>query len=189
MSDAPSELAAIAAGDDRAFARWVSVAEPRIRLSLRRFATAVDTEAVTQETLLRVWQVAPSAKDDGRGAPLLRLGIRIARNLAIDGVRRHRSVPADPPTLELLLRESATPPVASDPMVRAAVADCRERLPGRPKETLSARLQRGGRTTDHALAAELRMRPNTYFQNLARARQLMAKCLERQGIDVTGGAL
>lgn len=49
-----------------------------IHQSLRSFAAKVDTEAVLQESLLRVWQVAPKVVPDGRENCLLRLGVRIA---------------------------------------------------------------------------------------------------------------
>ena len=44
-------LAGISAGDARAFARWLALAEGRLRASLRPFASRVDVEAVvTYET-------------------------------------------------------------------------------------------------------------------------------------------
>lgn len=66
MSDLDSFLPAILAGDVDAFGYWVAGAEARLRNSLRHFAAVVDTEAVVQETLLRVWQVAPRFVSDGR---------------------------------------------------------------------------------------------------------------------------
>jgi hypothetical protein len=51
-------VAAIAAGDASAFARWMRGAERPIRESLRRYAASVDTEAVLQESLLRVADAA-----------------------------------------------------------------------------------------------------------------------------------
>ena len=76
-------LDGIRTGDQMIFARWLSLAEGRLRDSLRPFATRVDVEAVLQESLVRVWQVAPRFVPDGRPDALLRLAIRIARNLAI----------------------------------------------------------------------------------------------------------
>ncbi|MCZ7684030.1 MAG: hypothetical protein M5U28_36765 [Sandaracinaceae bacterium] len=83
------QLAMIAAGDADVFATWMAGAEPALRAGLRRFAAHVDTEAVLQETLLRVWQVAPRFVPDGRPDGLLRLGHRIARNLAVSEIRKH----------------------------------------------------------------------------------------------------
>src|SRR5262245_16659057 len=93
-------LAAIAGGDATAFARWMAGAEPRLRLSLKSLAREVDVEAVLQETLLRVWQVAPRFTPDGGPDALLRLGIRIARNLALSELRRHRPAAMAPDPLE-----------------------------------------------------------------------------------------
>src|SRR5688572_2571793 len=82
-------VAAIASGDTGAFTRWMRGAERPLRESLRRYAASVDTEAVLQETLLRVWQVAPRFTHDGEPNGLLRLAVRIAHNLAISELRRH----------------------------------------------------------------------------------------------------
>src|SRR6266540_1570421 len=79
-------LPAIGAGDATAFARWLAGAEGRLRDSLRSFAARVDTEAVLQEALIRVWQVAPRVTPDGKPDALVRLGVRIARNLAVSEV-------------------------------------------------------------------------------------------------------
>ena len=103
MADLDGELPAIVAGDTGAFSRWVAGAEPRLRASLLPFAATVDAEPVLQETLLRVWQVAPRHVCDGRPESLLRLAVRIARNLAIDEVRRPRAEPLhddDPPAAD-----------------------------------------------------------------------------------------
>ena len=66
------------AGDKDAFAAWLAGAERPVRISLRSFAVKVDTEAVLQEALLRVWQVAPRVRPDGRSNALLRFALRSA---------------------------------------------------------------------------------------------------------------
>ena len=58
MSNLDVYLDAIRAGDAVAFGHWAAGAEARMRLSLTSFARVVDTEAVVQETLLRVWPVS-----------------------------------------------------------------------------------------------------------------------------------
>jgi RNA polymerase sigma-70 factor (ECF subfamily) len=153
-------------------------AEGPLRASLRRFARAVDTEAIVQETLLRMWQVAPRVADDGRPDPLLRLAFVTARNLAIDEARRRRhEVPEDP--------EAAPPsinPRPPDPLLRRAIRRCIEALPKQPAAALGKRLRSQGATPDRDLAAELGMRLNTFLQNVTRARRLVAECLERAGV-------
>ena len=56
MDDLDSLWPAIARADADAFARFLARAELPLRRSLTGFARAIDTEAVVQEALLRVWQ-------------------------------------------------------------------------------------------------------------------------------------
>lgn len=181
MSELDAHVPAIRAGDPEAFARWLAGAEPRIRLSLSRFAAAVDTEAVLQEALLRVWQVAPRLVDDGRPDGLLRLGVRIARNVAISEIRRHAGRAAR--GVELAEPE-VTPAAPPDPMLRAAIVECRDRLPARPRAALMARLESAGCEADANLAAALSMKLNTFLQNITRARKLLRECLEGKGVEL-----
>jgi len=183
VSNLDTHLPNIAAGDPDAFARWVAGAEFRVRASLTSVSGSVDVESVVQETLLRIWQVAPRVEPDGKPNCLLRLAIRIARNLAVSDLRRRRVRPAVVAALEaqpLDDRVEATPP---DPMLRTAIAECREKLPGKPASALNARL-RGPGTPDKTLAVRLGMKLNTFLQNVTRARKLLAQCLERRGVDL-----
>jgi DNA-directed RNA polymerase specialized sigma24 family protein len=185
MSDADDtdrELAAIAAGDAEAFARWLVRAEAPLRRSLQRFAAAVDTEAVLQEALLRAWQVAPRCTPDGRAHGLLRLCARIAQNLAISAARRYQLAPV--PLGDDLPDAAIEPAALPDPALREAVTQCREKLPNQPARALTARLDDAGTHSDFELAATLGMRTNTFLQNITRARALLAECLRRAGIDL-----
>ena len=182
MIDLDVHLAAIVAGDTRAFGRWLAGAEPTVRASLRSFASAVDVEAVLQEALLRVWQVAPRFEPDGRPNGLLRLGVRIGRNLAVSEVRRTRATPVEPQNLEAVLQ--AVAPEEPDPMLRTAIADCRDKLPPKPRQAFDSRLTSAGGQDDVELAAALGMKLNTFLQNFTRARQLLVDCLKRKGIAV-----
>jgi DNA-directed RNA polymerase specialized sigma24 family protein len=180
MDDLDRHLTAIQSGDPDAFQRWVAAAEATVRLGLRSFAAVVDTEAVLQETLLRVWQVAPRFVPDGRPNGLVRLAVRIARNLAISERRRVRGV--GPPIED---SPDDAPLVVGDPLLRRAIQLCREKLRGRPAQVLEARLAAGGVEPDERLAAGLSMRLNTFLQNFTRARRQLADCLKRRGIDLT----
>jgi RNA polymerase sigma-70 factor (ECF subfamily) len=187
MPDLDRHLPAIAAGDPDAFARWVAGAEPRIRDSLSSFAAAVDAEAVVQEALLRVWQVTPRFRPDGRPNGLVRLAVRIARNLAVSDLRAHgRSVPGDDAELARLLDTLAASeiPEGPDPFLRRLIEACREALARQPLAALEARLGASGTEPDAALAARLHMRLNTFLQNVTRARKALAECLKRGGVDV-----
>lgn len=178
--DLDRHLAAIQQGDADAFARWLAGAEQPLRRSLRAFATEVDGEAVLQETLLRVWQVAPRCTPDDKPNGLLRLGLRIARNLAIDHLRRHRAchvelTEGDAPAVE---------PTLPDDELRAAIARCRDQLPDRPSAALAARIDNRAADPDRTLAERLGMKLNTFLQNITRARRLLADCLRRNGIEL-----
>ena len=173
-------LPAIGAGDATAFARFVAGAEAPLRASLRRFAAAVDAEAILQETLLRIWQLAPSFAGDGKANALLRFSYRVAHNLAVSETRR-RHTTVEEITAELADPEPGAPP---DPFLRRAIAECRERLPGKPAQALGARLGARGDEPDALLAARLQMTLNTFLQNFTRARRLLAECLEGRGVDL-----
>lgn len=177
-------LPSITAGDADAFARWLACAEAGLRRGLRRFAAVADTEAVLQETLLRVWQVAHRYPGDGRPNGLLRLAARIARNLAVSEARRRRlgTVELEAARDDAVLDTGA----GSEPdaeLVRA-IQRCREALPRQPARALAARLDGAGQSPDRSLALGLGMRLNTFLQNITRARRLLADCLRRRGFDL-----
>ncbi|MFS8068805.1 MAG: RNA polymerase sigma factor [Byssovorax sp.] len=186
MLDLDDHLALLAAGDADAFGRWLAGAEPRLRASLRSYAARLDTEALVQEVLLRVWQVAPRHVPDGRPDSLLRLAIRIARNLAIDEIRRVRAEPMDDDGMEraLAAAEASAFRDGPDPLLRRVITDCHEKLPGKPAEVLAQRLASGGGEPDEVLAERLGMRLNTFLQNFTRARKLLAECLEKNRVDL-----
>lgn len=179
MIDLDVHLAAIRIGDASAFARWLAGAERPVRESLRSFATHVDTEAALQEALLRAWQFAGRVEPDGKPNTLLRYAVRIARNVAISEARKARAKAVDPETLDSADPSPSAPP---DPLLRRAIEDCRGALPQKPAMALAARIESGGAEPDEVLAERLGMRPNTFLQNFARARKMLAECLEGKGV-------
>jgi RNA polymerase sigma-70 factor (ECF subfamily) len=189
-------LPGIAAGAEEAFTGWLAGAEGPLRRSLGRFAASVDTEAMLQETLLRIWQVAGRCQPDGQPNSLLRFASRIARNLALDEIRRRRvAIPgaggggangpgagghgADGPAVDPV--DPEPPP---DPILRGLIRGCLERLRGAPRRALLLRIESAGGESDHKLAPRLKMRLNTFLQNVTRARRQVALCLERSGVRV-----
>jgi RNA polymerase sigma-70 factor (ECF subfamily) len=183
MADLDHHLPRIVAGDAQAFGHWLAGAEPSLRAGLRPFAARVDTEAVLQEALLRIWQVAPRFVPDGQPNGLLRLGMRIARNLALSEARKRQADGVEDGALERMLAEAerVVSPEEPDPLLREAIARCREKLPGKPGLALAQRLDHPGES-DVALAEALKMKLNTFLQNFTRARKLLADCLERKGV-------
>ncbi|MFO0552660.1 MAG: sigma-70 family RNA polymerase sigma factor [Polyangiaceae bacterium] len=182
--DLDVEADAIAGGDATAFARFLVRAEPALRLSLRPFAARVDVEAVVQEACLRLWQVAPRFTRDGRDNGLLRLLVRIGKNLAIDELRRRREEVGR----EADAREDDVAGLVAaedvDPFLRKIVVDCLEKLPTQPRRALVARLESAGADEDDALAERCSMKPNTFLQNITRGRKLLVDCLGGRGVDV-----
>lgn len=184
--DLDRELQAIAAGDADAFARWMAAAEPQLRRSLRPLAALVDAEAVLQEALLRVWQVAPRLQPDGRANSLLRMAVAAAKNLALTELRRTRPELAGDEVisrvqLSLDAERRVAPP---DPLLRELIQRCREKLPRQPAAALMARLEAAGGENDEALASRLQMRLNTFLQNVTRARRLLLDCLKSRGVPM-----
>jgi RNA polymerase sigma factor (sigma-70 family) len=188
--DLDAHLPAILTGDTRAFGRWMAGAEGTIRDSLRSFASVLDVESVLQEALLRVWQVAPRFVADGRPNGLLRLGIRIARNLAVSELRRTKSRPVPEEDLERALAQAEQVEAADrtpDPLLREVLARCHDRLPEKPRQVIDIRLSSEGSVRDDELASLVGMRVNTFLQNFTRARRMLADCLKKHGILVEAG--
>jgi DNA-directed RNA polymerase specialized sigma24 family protein len=169
-------------GDRGAFAQWMGIVEIPLRRSLHRFARAVDVEAVVQETLLRMWLVAGDPQRVLEGSQVsLKYAFAVGRIVALEEMRRYRQdrfVGLD--VLENL-PEGRINPHPPDPALARKLQDCMERLPRRPREALWARVH-DGRLPDRQLADALRMKANTFFQNIIRARRLLRECLERRGV-------
>jgi RNA polymerase sigma-70 factor (ECF subfamily) len=188
LPDLDEHLPRILAGEVEAFGSWIAGAESRLRDSLRSFAIRVDVEGVVQETALRIWQTAPRFVADGRENGLLRLAIRVARNLAVSELRRYR---VEPTEIDVLVREAEAydptgfgVPRAPDPLLAQRIEDCLGRLPRQPARAIAARIGSWGAQPDEALAEGLGMRKNTFLQNVTRARKLIADCLARYGVNL-----
>lgn len=182
MSEIDQAFSRTRSGDHAGFADWVRLVELPLRASLRRFARVVDVEAVVQETLLRIWRLAPTLEFDGEDASL-RFAITVARNLAREEVRRagrfepfgdgEPVIPVDPDPRR-------------DPGLRAAIRRCLDRLTGRPRQALVARLDGRSILPDRELAERLHMTLNTFLQNVTRARRTLAQCLAKHGVPLGG---
>jgi RNA polymerase sigma-70 factor (ECF subfamily) len=82
-------MAAVAAGDDAAFARLVGLETPRLLRFARSILTASPAEAeeVVQEALVRLWQNAEAWQPNGRVSTWLH---QVVYRLCIDSIRRRR---------------------------------------------------------------------------------------------------
>jgi DNA-directed RNA polymerase specialized sigma24 family protein len=167
-------------GDQEAFTSWVRFCEPPLRRSLRPFAAAVDVEAVLQEGMARMWILAKTLKLKGTDASL-RYARTIVKNLARSEARRFGKDAVGLDELHNAPEAVVDPDPPTDDRVQQAIRRCLEKLPARPREALLARL-RGG--PDRGLASGVRMKLNTFLQNIVRARRLMAECLDRAGVNV-----
>ena len=183
MTTIDAAFAKARAGSHEAFADWMGGVELPIRLALRRFAQAVDVEAVVQETLLRMWLLSQDKERDLTGENAsLRFAIGVARNIARSEARRWGREQLLPP--EDLPEASVDPEPLSDPGLRRAIAECLARVAAKPLRALRARMDLGGLTSDRDIAQGLRMTLNTFLQNIVRARKQVAACLERKGISL-----
>ena len=176
------------AGDHEAFADWMEHVHLPIRRSLGRFAWAVDVEAVLQETFLRMWIAAtdPKRSFDGENASF-RFALRLARNVALEEVRRARLghlVPLDGPDGPPEIPFDPEPP--PDPALRRAIAACLEALRGPARKALALRLRLGHLESDRDLAERAGMKLNTFLQNVVRARKSLARCLGDRGVRLEG---
>ena len=155
--------------------------ERPIRASLGRFARAVDVESIVQETLLRMWVLATEGGRDLMGPDAsLRFATGLARNLARNEARRMGRMSFLPSDGLPEVPVEADP--SSDPGLATAIRDCMGRLSGKLRVVLEARIAHGAVAPDRELADRLRLKLNTFLQNVVRARQQLRKCLEGKGV-------
>lgn len=185
MTELDRLFAAAREGRVDSFEKWAAQVETPVRLSLRRFARAVDAESIVQETLLRMWVLAQDKYRslEGENASL-RFALGVARNLARAEARRMGRERLLPP--EDLPEIEVHPDPPSDPRLRAAIDECIQTLAKKPLEALRFRLNYGAFLPDHAIASWLGMTKNTFLQNIVRARRQLAACLEGRGIEIDG---
>ena len=184
MTTADLVFAQARRGDVGAFASWMALVERPVRGSLRRFARAIDVESALQEAFLRIWIASQDHERTFTGENgSLRFTLRIARNVALEEVRRARLdhlVALD--DLDPSSEPSIDPTPPSDPGLLRAIKGCVLRLRGKPRDALLTRLAHGHELGDRDVAASLGMAVNTFLQNVVRARKLVAACLEGKGL-------
>ena len=113
----------------------------------------------------------------------MKFAFRVARNVALEEMRRYRLDRfVDLDVLESM-PEGRVEPDPPDPALGRAIVECMEQLPEKPRSALAARVN-GACVPDRDLAQSLRMKANTFLQNIVRARRLLRDCLERRGVSV-----
>lgn len=182
MTSIDSLYQLVSSRDERAFADWMGCVERPIRSSLRSFARAVDVEGIVQETLLRMWVLAPQLclRLQGENASL-RYALGIARNLAKSEAKRLKRevhLPQDE-----ISEPGVFPAAPSDPGLAEAIRTCFEKLARRPRQALEMRIGQAS-LPDRELSRLLGMTLNTFRQNIVRARKQLADCLQRRGIPL-----
>jgi RNA polymerase sigma-70 factor, ECF subfamily len=135
MDDA-ALLARFAGGDRLAARTLTDRLAPRIlRFAARMLTDRAEAEDVTQETLLRLWRMAPDWQA-GAAAPAT-WAFRVATNLCTDRLRRRRPGPPEVPDLP-----DTAPSVAAN-MMQAARAQALEaalaQLPERQRQAVILR--------------------------------------------------
>ena len=177
-----AEWQAIAQGNQDAFSRWFARCEIQLRRSLRSFARTIDVEAVVQETVMKVWELAATIGPRGRPDFLLHWAQEVAKNHALNrSDRAKREVPLEAHH-DLPTRATVS---ASDPILRARIRECLAALSASTRRVLEARLHDAGQHSDRDLSAMLGMSYDTFRKNLSRAREALEQCLREHGIDLS----
>ena len=166
-------------------ARWfpeeVLPHQTQLKAYLRSSFCAVrDVDDVVQESYLRIWRVRAGKPIRSAKAFLF----QVARNLAIDAVRKTRATPIDP------LRDLSTLTVLEDSPTAAdafcyqervsLVAAALTQLPHRCREVIILRKFR--HVSQRNIAAELGISERTVESHVTRGMKLMEAYLRRRGI-------
>jgi RNA polymerase sigma-70 factor, ECF subfamily len=166
-------LAAYAAGDPAAARVLVGRLAPRIlRLARRLLTDPAEAEDVTQEALLRLWQIAPRWQAQG-ASPATWLH-RVAVNLATDRLRRRRATGLD----QIDEPEDGAAPVVETMIAAdrlAALDEALAQLPDRQRAAVVLRHLEG--MTNPEIAAQLDVGVEAVESLTARGKRRLAQLL------------
>ncbi|WP_166434027.1 sigma-70 family RNA polymerase sigma factor [Roseovarius spongiae] len=170
-------IARTATGDREAFGRLYSLTSAKLfGVALRVLNDRAEAEEVLQEVFVKVWRNADRYRANGL-SPMTWL-ITIARNAAIDRLRRRREGQAELDAAEVV------PDPAPGPEAHAVAGSERERLAGcfgeleRDKAEAVRRAYLGGETYAE-LAAAMDVPLNTMRTWLRRSLLKLRECLDR----------
>lgn len=172
-------MAAVAAGDEAAFAELAR----RVAPAILRFARATlsvspaEAEEVVQEALIRLWQQAPSWQPDARVSTWLH---KVAYRLCIDRLRRQRPA-VDIDAIEPVLADPA--PLATEMLMRLedanAVRAAVDALPERQRIAIVLCHFQG--LSQAEAAAIMGIGEEAYESLLARGRRRLRTTLTEEG--------
>jgi RNA polymerase sigma-70 factor (ECF subfamily) len=175
-------MAAIAAGDDRAFARLAAEETPKLlRFARTLLSGTAEAEEVVQEALLRLWRQADGWQPTGRVSTWLH---QVTYRLCIDIIRRRQvSVPIE---ADIELEDEIPPPDAG--LLRADdVRAVRAALAGLPERQRTALVLFHFQELGQAEAAAVMGVGERAFESLlARARRSLRSALSGAGDDDGG---
>jgi RNA polymerase sigma-70 factor (ECF subfamily) len=166
-------LAAYAAGDIAAARRLTLRLAPRlIATATRLLADATEAEDVAQETMLRLWRLAPDWRP-GAAQPAT-WAHRVAVNLCLDRLRRR---PASPLEAAEAVEDPAPPPLAALEAAdrAAALAAALAALPDRQRAAIS--LRHFEERSNPEIAESLGVSVEAVESLLARGRRALSRAL------------
>lgn len=177
-------LAAWAAGDDSAARLLVARLAPAVlRLARRLLNDPTEAEDVTQEAMLRLWQVAPRWQP-GAARPASWLH-RVAVNLALDRLRR-RQGPGRGPGLDEVPEPEDEAPGPAEAMIAAdrlaALDQALALLPDRQRAAVVLRHLEG--LTNPEIAVQLGVGVEAVESLTARGKRTLARLLAGRRADL-----
>lgn len=180
----PQDEACIArarAGDAAAFADLVRCYQDRVfSFILRLIGSRDDAVDLTQDTFMKAWQALPEWRPEARFSTWL---LQIARNTALDAVRRRQRMQFAPLDDEIDLADSAPGPDAhyASRQRQGWLLQALRQIPFEQREILLLREVEDLSYTD--IAVTLGIREGTVKSRLARARAALQERFRRN----TGG--
>ncbi len=188
MSDGPPDaddalLARFAEGDQAAARSLTERHATRVlSLARRMLGDAMEAEDVTQEAMMRMWQMAPEWRPGE--AKLSTWLYRVTANLCTDRLRRRRRISGDePPEIADETPGVEARLIASDRM--AALDTALAKLPERQRQAVTLRHIEG--LANPEIAAVIGVSVEAVESLTARAKRALAAALRELGDGTAGG--
>ncbi|MEP4197470.1 MAG: sigma-70 family RNA polymerase sigma factor [Aliishimia sp.] len=171
-------LTRAASGDAVAAQALAADLGPRVLMqATRMLGNRTEAEDVAQDTLLRLWRVAPKWKADG-GASLRSWCYGVARNLCIDRMRRYGGTRSTVPLDDINAPEDPTPGAEARLQTQSrarALQDALQELPERQRQAVVLRHIEG--MTNPEIAEQLDISVEAVESLVARGKRALAGLL------------